>query len=172
MVNFMANPSSVLWEYLERSVRAPVDERDMFMYGQLALALEIVSLIKNLESYPVVTELGRQEAISALHTLLVEKGLADQAYEVYDVLCEWRRPKFDRIPVVPDERVPRGIAVVVGPYDGRPPGPQILGVLSFQTEGLADVESQQDTPPVEPQERQSLDMPPTFELEELNDVGD
>jgi hypothetical protein len=113
-LNYMSNPTLVLDEYLRSK-----GIRKTFEYGQLAMALELVSLIKTVESIPVVTDVGRQELITALHTLLQEKGM-DQAYEIYDALCRWRRPRFMGIHVEPDERVPPGIAVVVGPDDQDP----------------------------------------------------
>ena len=86
----MANPSNVLVAYLKVGGR----ELDLFKLGMLGMALEIVTRIRVLESLPITTDVGRQEAIVCLHTMLVEMGLDDEAYQWYDVLGEWRKPKF------------------------------------------------------------------------------
>lgn len=96
MVNYMANPSQVLFEYLQQLPgKDPGGSwKRWWEYGQLAISLEMVTLIKNLEELPVATDIGRQETISALHTLLQQMGLDVLAWTMYDQLCEWRRPKF------------------------------------------------------------------------------
>src|SRR5690242_2606658 len=57
--------------------------------------MEIVTQIKCLEELrAIATDLGRAEAVSALETLLQDCGLQDAAYQMYERLSEWRRPKF------------------------------------------------------------------------------
>jgi hypothetical protein len=70
-------------------------ERDL-RWGQLALALEVVTLIRTLESIPVVNEWEREGTVATLHTLLREQGL-EEAYEVYETLATWRRVRFERV---------------------------------------------------------------------------
>lgn len=120
-VNYMANPSRVYREYIEQADGAV---RADFELGMQAMGLEIVSLIKNLESLPVVTDLGRSEAISALETLLVSLSLRDKVWDLYEFLCEWRRPSFDRAGGGVSVASPQAIAgagVVSG--QGLPPLP-------------------------------------------------
>lgn len=87
---FMTEPAKVFKAYL----RGSRSEDRWYQYGMLAMALEIISRIKLLEDLPVTTEVGRQEAITCLQTMLTELGISDIAYEWYDILAEWRRPKF------------------------------------------------------------------------------
>jgi hypothetical protein len=87
---FMSEPSKVLKECIQLSRSS----ESAFQIGMLGMALEIISRIKLLESLPVTTEVGRQEAIVCLQTLLTEVGISDLAYDWYERLSEWRRPKF------------------------------------------------------------------------------
>lgn len=123
-MNYMANPSQVLFEYLERLPgKDPAGGwKKWWEYGQLAMALEMVTLIKNLEELPVATDIGRQETISALHTLLQGMGLDVLAWETYDQLCEWRRPKFVADDGVRPEPEPSESGVVVRPLPQDLPG--------------------------------------------------
>lgn len=86
----MADATKVLLAYMRAENIGPE-----FRYGQLALGLEVVSLIRTLESIPVVNDAERQGTIATLHTLLREQGL-ENAYEAYEMLAEWRRVKFVR----------------------------------------------------------------------------
>jgi hypothetical protein len=88
--NLIADATSVLMAYMRGNQIRPD-----FRYGQLALGLEIVSLIRTLEHFPVVNVQEKEGTIATLHTLLREQGL-ENAYEVYDELAEWRRVKFVR----------------------------------------------------------------------------
>lgn len=90
---FIKDPSKVLWQYLQTKRRPMV--RELYEYGKLAMALEIITVVKTLDSLPVISELGRQETVSVLQTLLTDMGLDELAYDVYEQLNEWRRPKFD-----------------------------------------------------------------------------
>lgn len=164
MTEYMADATNVLKQHLERlSVR--LDSRS-FELGQLAMALEIVTLIRSLEALPVVSDLGRQEAITALHTLLVEQGIEDLAYEWYDFLSASRRPRF-----VP-EHVPRGIVGVVAPDDGGHPFPHPVGGFSFQPEDRRGESSPLGDSDAKHQVRQSRGTDATYELSESNDGED
>jgi hypothetical protein len=77
--------------------KAPV----AFDYGRLALGLEVVTLIRTLESLPVVNDAEREGTVACLATLLREQGLED-AYEVYDRLNDWRRVRFEPLPPATD----------------------------------------------------------------------
>lgn len=180
MVNYMADPSKVLWDYL-RTTRLPREGsakgfKEWYDYGQLAMALEIVTLIKNLEQLPVVTDIGRQETISALQTLLRSMDLDEVAWEMYDRLCEWRRPKFHEIPVVVDPNLPPGVPWLLHgpalPDDGAagaplPRLPQGQTVdLSSSDAGLEDEPSPVGELGEWRLERRSLDEPATGESEE------
>jgi len=91
-MSFMAQPSEVLKSYVQL---ARVSE-NAYKLGMLGMALEIVTRIRVLESLPITTEVGRQEAIVCLHTMLQELGIEEETYEWYDKLSEWRKPKFRR----------------------------------------------------------------------------
>lgn len=97
MIGYMANPSGVLEEYIgeRRRLTAAQVRRDAhYRDGKLAVALEIVGLIRTVSDMPVVTEQGRAELVSGLETLLVGLGMRDAAWDWYDRLAEWRAPKF------------------------------------------------------------------------------
>jgi hypothetical protein len=113
----MKNPTSVWLSYLSVVYGHKLKGRAPFDYGRVAMALEIVSKIKLLESLPVTTEYGRQEAISALHTILVETGLAESVYDLYEQLNDWRRPKF--APSQQPEPSPSATAGADGPWPQR-----------------------------------------------------
>jgi hypothetical protein len=112
---FIENPSRVLTAYLKAKGLKSAYCHPAYDCGRLAMALEIITQIKALESLPVVSDLGRQEAVTALYAVLTETGFEDEAYRWYEMLGEWRRPKFQGIPVVVDEHVPPGIVLLVGP---------------------------------------------------------
>lgn len=92
--DFMMEPSKVLKSYLEMGKKDQV----WFDVGVLGMALEIITRIKFLEDLPVTTEVGRQEAITVLQTLLTEMGISEIAYEWYERLVTWRRVRFLRVP--------------------------------------------------------------------------
>jgi len=94
---FMADATSVLMAYMGQN-----QMRMDFKYGRLAVGLEVVSLIRTLESIPVVNVNEREGTVATLHTLLREQGLED-AYELYDGLAKWRQVTFvsDRAPSQP-----------------------------------------------------------------------
>jgi hypothetical protein len=92
--SFMKDPSFVWLRYLEVVHSHKLKGRLPFDYGRVAMGLELVTKIKMLESLPVTTEFGRQESISVLHTILVEQGLAESIYDLYDKLNDWRKPKI------------------------------------------------------------------------------
>ena len=104
--SFMADATSVLMAYMQAQKVRPT-----FAYGQLAVGLEVVSLIRTLESFPVVNVAEKEGTIATLHTLLREQGL-ENAYEAYEMLAEWRRVRF----VSDRERVPRGSGASVAQH--------------------------------------------------------
>lgn len=152
-MTFISRPSDTLWAYL-REERAPGSRR-WYEYGQLAMALEVVTLIKVVESLPVVGEVGRQETVSALQTLLVDTGLSDYAWQVYDELGKWRRVKF-----LETEREPAGTVVVVS--SGRQ---GLLFDPSSFLEERGDDSSLRDEQREPSPERQSLDDGPNASSE-------
>jgi len=90
----MSDPMRVFKLYLQQHESMTSHDNFWFELGISAMALQIVTWIKTLERLPVTTDVGRQEAIVAMQTLLNELGLWDSAIEVYEKLAEWRRPKF------------------------------------------------------------------------------
>jgi hypothetical protein len=70
-----------------------------FQLGRMSMALEIITQIKALEELrAIASDLGRAEAVSALDTLLLDCGMRDVAYEMYEKLNGWRRPAFSPEP--------------------------------------------------------------------------
>lgn len=114
---FMAEPAKVLHGYVT-SGGMTLSEFG-YQIGALSVALEIITRIKLLESLPITTEVGRQEAITVLQTMLTELGISDLAYEWYEKLSEWRKPKF--IPQGQFERLEDALARgVVSDAPGAP----------------------------------------------------
>lgn len=99
METFMARPTDVLKVYM-RSRNLPRS----FEYGQLAMGLEVVSLIRTLESIPVVNDAEREGTIATLYTLLRECDLED-VFDLYERLSTWRRVKIQ-----PLDNTPRGVS--------------------------------------------------------------
>lgn len=119
-MTFLARPSDTLWSFLKASHGVDAWCERWYQYGQLAMALEMITLIKSVEYLPVVTDVGRAEITSAMQTLIEDMGLSDLAWEMYERLGEWRRVSFVR-----DERaelVPEGSADADGLGVGDPQG--------------------------------------------------
>lgn len=112
-MSFIHEPTAVLVKNLGQSLR----DETSFWYGRLAMALEVVTLIKTLEDVPgtSATETGRQETIAVLQGFLKSQGFDELAYKHYDVLNEWRRLKF----VAYHELSPSAIASAGARDDGR-----------------------------------------------------
>lgn len=91
---FIKDPSRLLWAYLARNAHTQESALDWFLLGQMAMALEVITVIKSLEGIPIVSDRGRVETISVLQTLLVDTDMADHAYDLYEELNEWRKPRF------------------------------------------------------------------------------
>ena len=149
---YIWNPGRVFRQYL-KATDVVVDEVS-FELGALYVALEIMSHIKMLEERAVVSEWGRQEACSTLHTLLQQLNLSDQTVEMYDRLIHWRRPRFvaehalgpeDIAAAAGDETQGWAPSFVLsepvpwpsrlGSFDDQPPGHQSLDEDSWPTRG-------------------------------------
>jgi len=91
-VPYIWRPGDVFRRYL-KAADAEYDEAS-FELGAMYFALEVISHIKLMEERAVVSEYGRNEAIAALHTLLQQIHIADEAYAWYDKLIRWRQPTF------------------------------------------------------------------------------
>jgi hypothetical protein len=90
---YIRNPTTVM----QRLLRDALRDEASFWYGRLAMALEVITLIKTLEEVPgtSLTEAGRQETVSTLVTFLRDQGFDDVAYKQYEVLNDWRKLKFE-----------------------------------------------------------------------------
>jgi hypothetical protein len=110
---FIQYPTRIFAAWLKGQGRFSRVQQDAYHCGRLAMALEIITQIKSLEGLPVVSELGRQEAIAGLHAVLVNNGLEEVAFEWYDYLSEWRKPTFE-----PDVWPPRNEPSLPGPNVG------------------------------------------------------
>ena len=105
-MSFMSNPTHVLEQYLTSVVG--VELGGQFDMGRLAMALELITVLKALEQEYVALAPGTlAELISVVQTLLIDQGVADTALEWYDGLSEWRRPKFVPYGNAPDASQPR-----------------------------------------------------------------
>jgi hypothetical protein len=92
---FMVDPTEVLIRAFE------VDAKDLsFQVGRTAMALEVVSIIRVVDSVPELSPAETAAVVSVLETLLVNQGLTG-AYALYDSLSASRRPVF--VPVDPGE---------------------------------------------------------------------
>ena len=96
--DFIARPTEVYRQYLEYWA-SNGREGNWWEEGRLAMALEIITVRKSLRSMGVTDT-------SVLDSLLVDQGLFDQAEELYEVLNEWRRPRFAAVGVDPDTDPP------------------------------------------------------------------
>lgn len=139
-MSFMADPSKVFRRYLKAT---PSEER-WYQYGMLAMSLEIITRIKVLESLPVTTEIGRQESITVLYTMLREIGIEEIAFEWYDRLSEWRKPKIRRLSLA--EQLEHALeGDVVSDVPGGPLRPSLprshASLLASEHEGHPDAPS-------------------------------
>jgi hypothetical protein len=90
---FIARPSTLLKEFVA-SQGWNLD----YDWGRMAMALEIVTQIKVLEEVKLMGDTARAQAVSALQTLLLDCGM-ESAYEVYDLIGNWRIKTFSAEPV-------------------------------------------------------------------------
>jgi hypothetical protein len=130
---FMSEPAKVLKEFIQLSRSS----EGAYQLGCLGMALEIITRIKLLESLPITTEVGRQEAITVLQTMLTELGISDLAYEWYERLSEWRRPKFVRADAF-EQQLEHALP---SDADGGPlrPGPRTSSALASDDGARRDV---------------------------------
>jgi predicted nucleic-acid-binding protein len=114
----MKRPTDVLRRYLAQDT--PI-ESGSFELGRTAMALEIMTIIRILEEYELIAE--HEQMISVLQTLLRDQGLEDRATAWYEMLNEWRKPKFyddvsGALDVQPSEHaIPREITPPHGSND-------------------------------------------------------
>lgn len=89
---FLARPTVELRKFLKFS---SLEQWRAFESGRLAMALEILTVVKTLEDERVpMLALQRAEIISVLETLLVDQGLDEVADRWYGWLGKFRQPKF------------------------------------------------------------------------------
>lgn len=93
---FIARPADLL----RRQMGPRGEQAAWFEAGMMAMALEILTVIKTVESLPIVDEGARQETVSVLHTLLMDLDVMEKADELYARLNEARKPKFVAEPYV------------------------------------------------------------------------
>jgi hypothetical protein len=116
---FMKWPTDVFVGFMARHSRRI--GAGSFEAGRLAMALEIITVIRILEEYELIAE--HEQVISVLQTLLRDQGLEERATAWYEMLDEWRKPKFyddvsAALDVQPSERVtPREITPPHGSND-------------------------------------------------------
>jgi hypothetical protein len=102
------DPTTVYERYLKNhgvQLSGPEFER-----GRLAMALEVITLIRAIETMgEALADFEREQLISLLQTFLVKQGISEAAWQTYGVLMNWRR-----VSVVP-EPSPAGSADVDRP---------------------------------------------------------
>ena len=92
-MSFIARPTRVLIDYLTQEVGS--EPRMEFNLGRLAMALEIITVVKTIEDEVVpMLALQREEIVSVLTTLLRDQDLAEVAEEWYERLNQWRNVSF------------------------------------------------------------------------------
>jgi hypothetical protein len=163
-VSFMSEPAKVLRSYLQGT---PSEDR-WYQYGMLAMSLELITRIKVLEELPVTTEVGRQEAITVLHTMLTELGISELAYDWYEKLDEARKPKFRPVPDVYERLEQQLLHAEPSDVPGGPLRPSIprshASLLASESEGHLPELSRLAPPDVLAEEHQSPDASTTSEL--------
>lgn len=142
-LSYIADPTSVLLQFLKRE--HGLKPRREFQLGRLAMALELLTVIKTLEDELVpMLVMRRMEIISVLETFLLEQDLDERAKDWYDALNLWRQPSFVREPS------PGQIVLSVPLDDGDPSSP--LEELEHEPAPYASTRALLD-------ERQSRDLP-------------
>lgn len=95
LINYMAHPSEVFREarlVYGSPVSTTLKGREgEYAAGRMSVALELVGLLKTLDMLPLTGSADRVVASSTVETLLIDLGLRDAAWELYDELCSWRR---------------------------------------------------------------------------------
>lgn len=92
-MSYISRPTQVLKDFLEQ--QQGLKPRMEFTLGRLAMALEMITVIKTMEDELVpMLSLQRNEIISVLQTLLRDQDLAEPAMEWYEALTLWRQPVF------------------------------------------------------------------------------
>ena len=91
--SYMARPTEVFWKWLTVKHEATLREEQYFLMGRIAMALEVLTVVKTLEESSLLI-FSPHETISVLRTLLVDQDIDVAAQQVYDHLAEWRKVKF------------------------------------------------------------------------------
>lgn len=97
MGDFMSRPTDVLRSYMATHGFPEGEADDLLRMGRIAMALEILTVVKVLEDHQLMAE--HEQMISVLMTLLVDQGLLGIGEEYYAELSEWRRIKADEVSV-------------------------------------------------------------------------
>lgn len=116
--DFILNPSALVLQELNSEHWHEL-VREGYRVGRLTMALEILTVIKILESTPAATMTSRQETVVTLETLLRDTGQLRDAEEAYRKLSEIRRLKFK--PTVVPSSEPPGSASAGEVYEPRGP---------------------------------------------------
>jgi hypothetical protein len=95
----MKRPTQVLLKIIK------LGDAESFQAGRMAMALELITVIKTLEDHPIMDFTETRAVVNVLRTLIVDQDLTS-AYEVYDRLDELRKPVF--VPVSDAEALQSG----------------------------------------------------------------
>lgn len=115
MDDFIQRPTDVLQSYMAAHGFDGNEVYTLMRMGRIAMALEIITVIKLLEEHELLAE--HEQTISVLQTLLVDQELMEPALGYYEELSRWRRIKVDASYEVPGVQ-PSEHAV---PRDDAPP---------------------------------------------------
>lgn len=116
---YMHDPQEVYEAWL-----AATQQQRGYAHGRMEVALELVGHKRLLMSAVGASLLimEREEIVSLLDTILRNAGLSDAAEQLYDLLLEWRRPKFvSDAAVASGEPGPSGASVHAELPDATPP---------------------------------------------------
>lgn len=165
-LSYIADPTSVFLQFLDQE--HGMKPRREFLLGRMALALELLTVIKTLEDevVPMLT-LQRMEIISILETFLREQNLVEQANEWYDALDRWRKPTFVspdnpmgyHFPAIDSSLVDNEFSVL-GAYDPASLDEKLEGILA-----------RPDSNPVPLDVRRSQDLPSSASGEQPDEEG-
>ena len=90
---FMKDPMLAFRRYLKYE-RRPTSFKKGFEAGVLAMAMELLTVVKTVNALPYEDTLAQQEVVATVYTLLVGLDLLEPSQEWYEKVNEARKVKF------------------------------------------------------------------------------
>ncbi len=115
--HYMKDPSKVFRSFIGYDHRGHEFHRG-YEAGIMAMALELITVAKTVESLPYEDELVPEEIVSTIYTLLNGMDLTEHATLWYERTSEWRRPKLvadELVSVQPDTVSPEQLSLLPRP---------------------------------------------------------